>query len=83
MSTLLRHVGAILVAFAVWWSATVLIGLVLYGLWPPDLSAGPCQRSDSFTAGVSLGRHRQNIPGNLIGFIAAMYTFRALGSRQR
>lgn len=83
MTTLLQHIGAILGAFAVWWSATVLIGLALSGLWPPDLAVPSCEGGYSFTAGVSLGNHWQNIPGNLIGFIAALYTFRAMGSKRR
>ena len=57
-----------------------MLGLGLYSLWPPDLTV-PDQdnrRTFSFSAGVHLGRHWQNVPGNLIGFIAALYTFRAL-----
>lgn len=83
MSILLRHSAAILGAFCVWWSTAVLLGLALYGLWPPDLSAPPGQEGYSLTAGVSLGRHWQNIPGNIIGFVAALYTFRAMCSRRK
>ena len=83
MSTVLRHVGAILAALAVWWSAAVLIGLGLYAAWPPDLAAPDpgAGRTHSFMAGVSLGRHWQNFPGNVVGFIAALYTFRAMCRR--
>jgi hypothetical protein len=77
VSTYLRHIGAILGAFCIWWSAAVVIGLALYSLWPPDLSV-PDQQVFSFRAGVHLGRHWQNVPGNIIGFIGALYTFRAL-----
>ena len=72
-------------AFAVWWAVAVLCGLGLYELFPPDLSApdpaaaaAAAGRTYSFRAGISLGRHWQNIPGNVLGFIAALYTFQGL-----
>jgi len=80
VSTYLRHIGAILGACCIWWLVAVMFGLGLYSLWPPDLTI-PDQdnrRTFSFIAGAHLGRHWQNVPGNLIGFIAALYTFRAL-----
>ncbi len=81
VSTLLRHIGSIIAAFLVWWSVAVLIGLALYQVWPLSPVLGDSSegvQAFSFMAGVSLGRHWQNIPGNVLGFILALYAFRAL-----
>jgi hypothetical protein len=79
--SVLRHITGILVAMVVWWSIAVLGGLVLYMAWPPA-PITELTRADipavSFMAGVSLGAHWQNIPGNVLGFIGALYAFRAI-----
>jgi hypothetical protein len=77
---ILKHAGAVLMALVVWWAVTVLCGLGLYAVFPPDLSLpDPVDgQARSFLAGISLGRHWQNIPGNLLGFVSALYAFRIL-----
>ena len=79
--TILRHITGILMAMVAWWAIAVLGGLALYTIWPPEPLAelsGADVRTVSFMAGVSLGSHWQNIPGNVLGFIAALYAFRAI-----
>jgi hypothetical protein len=65
---LLGIVGAIIA----WWAVTVLIGLLMYAIFPST--------ETSFTAGLEL--KPQNIPGNVAGFIAALYAFRSLTTRR-
>ncbi|MEJ2599403.1 MAG: hypothetical protein P8Z00_13795 [Anaerolineales bacterium] len=79
--TILRHITGILMAMVAWWAITVLVGLALYMIWPPAPLAelpGADVPTVSFMAGVSLGAHWQNIPGNVLGFIGALYAFRAI-----
>jgi len=64
---LLREVGGIVAAFIAWWAVAVLLGMVIFALWPPG---------GSFTAGISL--EPQHIPGNALGFVLALYAFRAV-----
>jgi hypothetical protein len=69
---MLRRIGRELVgivgALVTWWALTVLIGLLMYAIFPTT--------DTLFTAGISL--EPQNIPGNLAGFIAALFAFRAV-----
>jgi urea transporter len=81
LATLGRHVGGIILAAIVWWAVTILIGLALFQIWPPELipvSGDEGGRSFSIMLGVSLGRNWQNIPANVLGFVSALYAFRAL-----
>ena len=71
MKRIVRELFGILGAFVAWWTLAVMIGLLMYTLFPPTMP--------SFQAGVSL--KSQNIPGNMIGFIAALYAFRAVTRR--
>lgn len=70
MKNLIRDLAGIVGAFIAWWSLAVLVGMVIYSIWPATES--------SFTAGLSL--EPQNIPGNLAGFILALYIFRRMTS---
>ena len=63
----LRDLGGIVGAFVAWWAVAVLLGMAMFALWPPV---------GSHTAGITLAP--QNIPGNALGFILALYAFRAL-----
>jgi hypothetical protein len=63
----LRELGGIVAAFVAWWAVAVLLGMAMFALWPPG---------GSYTAGVSL--EPQNIPGNILGFVLALYAFRAV-----
>ena len=65
MQRVMKDIGGILAAFLAYWAAAVLLGMILFAIWPPG---------GSFTAGLSL--EPQNIPGNAIGFILALYAFR-------
>ena len=81
ITTISRHAGSIMLAFIVWWAVTILIGLALFQVWPLELipvSGEEGARSFSIMLGVSLGQNWQNIPANLLGFISALYAFRAL-----
>lgn len=79
--TILRHITGILAAMVAWWAIAVLVGLALYMIWPPaplaELNSADVS-TVSFMAGVSLGAHWQNMPGNVLGFIGALYAFRAI-----
>lgn len=72
MRRLLQDLVGILGAFVAWWSSVVLIGLLMYAIWPPP--PGP------FGAGISL--EPQNIPGNAFGFVLALYAFRAVTTKR-
>lgn len=81
LATLGRHAGSILLALIVWWAVTILVGLALFQIWPPELipaSGDENQGTFSIMLGVSLGQNWQNIPANFLGFVAALYAFRAL-----
>ena len=81
LQTVLRHITGIFIAMIVWWAITALSGLALYMAWPPTPVAeitGAEGQWVSFMAGVSLGEHWQNIPGNVLGFISSVYAFRAI-----
>jgi hypothetical protein len=71
MKRIIREFVGILGAFVAWWALAVMVGLLMYAILPPTTS--------SFGAGVSLDL--QNIPGNMIGFIAGLYAFRAVTKR--
>jgi hypothetical protein len=79
--TIGRHAGGIIFAAIAWWAVTILVGLALFQIWPPELipvSGEESAQSFLIMVGVSLGRNWQNIPANIIGFISALYAFRAL-----
>ena len=71
----MRRIGlellGIVGALTAWWAVTVLIGLLTYAIYPAT--------DTSFTAGLEL--EPQNVPGNLAGFIAALFAFRAVTTR--
>ncbi len=67
MKKILRDIPGILGAFVIWWAAAVLLGMAMFALWPPG---------KSYTAGITLDF--QNVPGNLLGFILALYAFRRI-----
>lgn len=67
MKTLLRDILGILGAFVIWWAAAVILGMVMFAIWPPG---------KSYVAGITLDF--QNIPGNILGFIFALYAFRQI-----
>lgn len=71
MKSLLRDAGGILGAFVAWWATAVLLGMLLFSIWPPG---------ESYTAGISL--EPQNIPGNALGFVLALFAFRAMTRHQ-
>ncbi len=76
-----RHALGIILAATTWWSVTILIGLALFQIWPPEsfpVSGEQTGRSFEFMLGVSLGRNWQNLPANILGFVSALYAFRAL-----
>ena len=80
-TTLGQHIGSIILAIIVWWAVTVLVGLVLFQIWPPELipvSGDENTGRFSIMLGVSLGRNWQNVPANVLGFVSALYAFRAL-----
>lgn len=81
LATLGQHTGSIILAMITWWSVTILVGLALFQIWPPE--SVPNVNSESLGSttimlGVSLGQNWQNIPANIFGFIGALYAFRAL-----
>jgi len=81
LATLGQHVGGIILAAIVWWAVTILVGLALFQIWPPELvPVGGVESGDTYSIilGVSLGRNWQNLPANALGFISALYAFRAL-----
>ena len=69
---MLRSIGRELVgiigALVAWWSLAVMIGILMYAIFPTT--------DTSFVAGLEL--KPQNVPGNLAGFIAALFAFRAV-----
>lgn len=67
MKRWLREHCGVAIAFCVWWALAVLLGMAAYTFWPPH--AGK-----SYTAGLEL--EPQNVPGAIIGFLAALYAFR-------
>jgi|JI10StandDraft_1071094.scaffolds.fasta_scaffold2222483_1 hypothetical protein len=67
MKKILRDIPGILGAFVIWWAAAVLLGMAMFALWPTG---------KSYTAGITLDF--QNVPGNLLGFILALYAFRRI-----
>lgn len=67
MKSMLRDTGGILGAFIAWWATAVLLGMLLFSIWPPG---------ESYTAGISM--EPQNIPGNALGFVLALFAFRAM-----
>jgi Na+/H+-dicarboxylate symporter len=71
MKRIVQEFVGILGAFIAWWALAVMIGLLMYAIFPPTTS--------SFGAGVSF--EPQNVPGNVAGFIAALYAFRAIAKR--
>ena len=76
-----RHVGSIILAAITWWAVTILIGLALFQIWPPvsfPVSGENSGGTFSIMLGVSLGQNWQNIPANILGFVSALYAFRAL-----
>lgn len=68
MNQIVREVTGILGAFVAWWALAVIIGLLMYAIFPTTAS--------TFGAGVAL--EPQNVPGNIAGFIAALYAFQAV-----
>lgn len=81
LTTLGRHVGSIILAAITWWAVTILIGLALIQIWPPvsfPISGETNGGTFSIMLGVSLGQNWQNIPANILGFVSALYAFRAL-----
>ncbi len=81
----MQHIGGIIGALCAWWAVAVIVGLMLYTIWPssfPPNDSLEGVRSFSFMAGIALGSHWQNIPGNILGFVLALYTFRYL-SKER
>lgn len=74
MKKCIHDLGGILAAFMIWWAAAVLLGMTMFAIWPPG---------SSYTAGITLDR--QNVPGNVLGFILALYVFRRLtaGSKSK
>lgn len=81
LATIGRHVGSIILAAITWWAVTILIGLALFQIWPPvpfPISGENSEGTFSIMLGVSLGQNWQNIPANVLGFVSALYAFRAL-----
>ena len=79
--TIGRHVGSIILAIVAWWAVTILFGLALFQIWPPvsfPVSGENSGGTFSIMLGVSLGQNWQNIPANILGFVSALYAFRAL-----
>jgi hypothetical protein len=76
MIKLIKRIGrellGIIGAIVAWWSITVLIGLLMYAIFPIT--------DRSFVAGLTL--KPQNVPGNVAGVIAALYAFRSLTTRR-
>ena len=68
-----RELAGIVGAVITWWAFAVLIGLLMYAIFP---ATGP-----SFTAGLEL--EPQNVPGNVAGFIAALFAFRAVTTQRK
>jgi len=70
-----------MIAAITWWAVTILIGLALFQIWPPvsfPVSGEISEGTFSIMLGVSLGQNWQNIPANILGFVSALYAFRAL-----
>ena len=81
LATLGQHLGSIILAHITWWAVTILVGLALFQIWPPQLASNVGSeglKTSSIMLGVSLGRNWQNVPANILGFISALYAFRAL-----
>lgn len=72
MKKILPEIVGVVLAFIIWWAAALLLGMLAYAIWPPE---------GSYTAGLSL--EPQNIPGNLLGFVLALYVFRSVTSKRR
>jgi hypothetical protein len=72
MRRITRELAGIVGALITWWAVTVLIGLLMYAIFPAT--------GTSFTAGLEL--ESQNVPGNVIGFILALFAFRAVTARR-
>lgn len=81
LATLGRHAMGIILAATTWWAVTILIGIALFQIWPPVSFPVNSENSGgtfSIMLGVSLGQNWQNIPANILGFVSALYAFRAL-----
>lgn len=72
MRKFIRDIAGILGAFVIWWAAAVLLGMAMFALWPPG---------KSYTAGITL--EFQNLPGNIAGFILALYAFRRITAKTK
>jgi hypothetical protein len=66
-----RELGGIIGALVAWWALAVMIGILMYAIFPAT--------DTSFVAGLEL--EPQNVPGNLAGFTAALFAFRAVTTR--
>jgi hypothetical protein len=67
MKNILKDLGGIAAAMVACWAIMILLGMLMFAIWPPGTS---------YTAGISL--EPQNVPGNLLGFILALYVFRSV-----
>ena len=86
LATIGQHLGSIILAQITWWAVTILIGLALFQIWPPQLASNVGSeglKTSSIMLGVSLGRNWQNVPVNILGFVSALYAFRALRPRYK
>jgi predicted anti-sigma-YlaC factor YlaD len=70
MKKLLNELGGIIMALIVWWTVALLLGMICFAVWPVE---------GSYTAGLSL--EPQNVLGNFLGFVFALYIFRAQTSK--
>jgi hypothetical protein len=76
-----QHLGSIILALIVWCAGTILVGLALFQIWPPQLVSSVNSESlgaTSIMLGVSFGQTWQNVPANILGFISALHAFQAL-----
>ena len=67
-----RELVGIIGVLVAWWSLVVMIGILIYAIFPTT--------DTSFVAGLE--PKPQNVPGNLAGFIAALFAFRAVTTRR-
>lgn len=67
MRGLLRDAAGVIAALVTLWLVALLVGLAVSAIWPP---AGPQ------TAGLPVDS--RNLPGVLLGFVPALYVFRAV-----
>ena len=69
MNGMTRELIGIFIAFMAWWALALVIGLVMYAAFPSSVP---------LLAASSASLDLQAVPGDVIGFVAALYAFRGV-----